>query len=182
MKNLFLALATLAMFACNAPQAGENESTGDSSQTSLEQTQAAEVLEADKLLADMDAFSAKNVAVKGLVVHVCKHGGKKLHLVGTDGEKKLIVDATDVLGSFERELEGSDVVIEGTLEETRIDEATLAAREAEIKANHTEDIDDEHVQEELAAIAKQREEVQASEKGYVSRFRLQATKLSKSGI
>ena len=56
------------------------------------------------------------VEIRGMVVHVCKHGGKKMFIVGEDPEKRVKINATDKVSVFEPELEGSVVSVKGVIE------------------------------------------------------------------
>lgn len=71
-------------------------------------------------------------------MHVCKHGGKRMFIIGTDPENRIQVKAGDAISSFVETLEGSDVVIHGFVDELRIDEAYLTQWENELKADNPE--------------------------------------------
>ena len=65
-------------------------------------------------------YAAKNVGkeveVSGMVVHVCKHGGKKMFLIGEDPEKRVKITVSEKVSVFEPELEGSVVSVKGIIE------------------------------------------------------------------
>ena len=54
-------------------------------------------------------FATENVGgqveTKGMVVHVCKHGGKKMYIIGDDPEKRVKITASDKVSVFEPELD-----------------------------------------------------------------------------
>ncbi len=58
----------------------------------------------------------KEVEVSGMVVHVCKHGGKKMFLIGEDPEKRVKITTSEKVSVFEPELEGSVVSVKGVIE------------------------------------------------------------------
>jgi hypothetical protein len=58
----------------------------------------------------------KEVEIKGMVVHVCKHGGKKMFIVGEDPEKRVKINASEKVSVFEPEIEGSVVSVKGIIE------------------------------------------------------------------
>jgi hypothetical protein len=58
----------------------------------------------------------KEVEIKGMVVHVCKEGGKKLFIVGQDPEMRVKITTSDKVSVFEPELEGSTIVVQGIIE------------------------------------------------------------------
>jgi hypothetical protein len=65
-------------------------------------------------------FAAENVGkeveIKGMVVHVCKHGGKKLFIVGNDPEMRVKITTSEKINVFEPELEGSTILVQGIIE------------------------------------------------------------------
>lgn len=58
-------------------------------------------------------YMDQKVEMEGLVVHVCKHGGKKMFLVGDNPDVRVKIDASDEVTVFGPELEGSTVVVQG---------------------------------------------------------------------
>lgn len=75
----------------------------------------------------------KEVEISGTIVHVCNHGGKRAHIIGTDPEVKVKLECTDEVAKFEREAEGSEVLATGTVDALVIDETYLNNWESEIK-------------------------------------------------
>jgi hypothetical protein len=76
----------------------------------------------------------KEVEIQGLVVHVCKHGGKKLFIVGDDPEKRVKITASDKVSVFAPELEGSTIWVQGIVEpltEEELPEAEKASQDAD---------------------------------------------------
>ena len=109
-----LVLLALVAFACNTQQKDENT-----------------VFTVNSLLAEADAHIDSVIFIEGLVSHVCKHGGEKLHLMDVDSTN-IRVDAGDKIVKFDETLEGSTVIVEGYLRELRIDEEYLQEWEAEL--------------------------------------------------
>jgi len=58
----------------------------------------------------------KEVGVKGMVIHVCRHGGKKMFLIGEDPDVRIKITASDKVSSFNTDLEGSIVMVNGIVE------------------------------------------------------------------
>ncbi|MBP6870648.1 MAG: hypothetical protein KBC43_01455 [Bacteroidales bacterium] len=56
------------------------------------------------------------VEIKGMVIHVCRHGGKKMFIIGEDPEMRVKINASDKVSVFEPEVEGSVVVVNGVIE------------------------------------------------------------------
>ena len=133
-KSIFIlaAVALLAMVSCNN-KAKENQN---------QESAATVALSVDDILAEGDSLVGKTVTVEGVCTHICKHGGKKLFMMGTDDTKMLRAEACE-LGSFPAEVVNSLVSVTGTLEEDRIDEATIQRMEEQYKNQSGEKHGDE---------------------------------------
>lgn len=111
-------------------------SCGDNSNKNKEQASAEEVtpaaLEVDQVLADPDSLVGDTIKVEGICTHICKHGGGKIFLMGSDDTKTLRVEAGESIGSFPQETVNSIVRVTGVLVEDRIDEDYLAQWESQI--------------------------------------------------
>jgi hypothetical protein len=86
----------------------------------------------EAVLADASPFVEKTVAIKGTVVHVCRHGGQRLFIVGENGEDRFRITVGENISEFDIELEGSMIEVNGVVKELIIDETYLAEWEAEI--------------------------------------------------
>ena len=112
LKRIFvIALVIGAAVACNNPK--QEEATAIA--TAEFETMAGDLLD-------------KTVTVEGTVMHVCKHGGKKMFI--SDDRVKII--ASDKIAAFDTELEGSDVIIKGIIRE---EAAPVLAEDTEM-TNH----------------------------------------------
>jgi len=78
----------------------------------------------------------KEVEIQGMVVHVCKHGGKKLFIIGEDPEKRVKITTSDKVSVFEPELEGSTIMVKGIIEPIA-EEELPEAEKANQDADHT---------------------------------------------
>jgi hypothetical protein len=90
----------------------------------------------DDFSANPDLYADKQIEITGTATHVCKEGGKRLFIIGTDPEQRVKIETGKELSSFPVELEGSDVVVTGTVSKLVVDEAYLTNWENEIKANN----------------------------------------------
>ena len=104
-----------------------------------------EVVELPTLaLADFDAnageFLDKEIQVKGIVDHVCKHGGKKLLLVNDEGDVHVESEAR-----FDDAMVGDEVAINGIVTEFRVDEAYLLKKEEDNLQSHKDGTDSKDV-------------------------------------
>ena len=149
-----------------------------------------EEISIESLMASIDNYIDKDLIVSGTVSHVCSHGGKRLFLIAENPDIVIKVIPNDEIGVFSKDLEGSKVNVYGKVKEIRIDEAYIAEMEEEMRAGveseaaHTHDgtHDGEHKTAELDStqlekIAEMRLEVTESEKGYISQYWIEATKV-----
>ena len=82
-------------------------------------------MEVDNLLADAEKLTGGKVTVEGVCTHICRHGGRKIFLMGTDDTQVIRIEAGEKIGSFKPECVNNVVRVTGTLVEDRIDEAYL---------------------------------------------------------
>lgn len=133
MKHILLrALAVaLACGACASVSCGGNAST----KAKTRQTEAARpaALEIDELLASADSLAGKTVTIEGVCTHTCRHGARKIFLMGSDDTQTVRVESGE-LGSFDPQCVNRIVRVTGTLDEQRVDEAYLVAWEEQTKA------------------------------------------------
>ncbi len=140
MKNyrlIFIAAIALVAFTiqgCNSKKQ-KNSDPAKTEQTSLA---SQKILQVDDLLKEAEAMSGKEVEIEGICTHICKHGGKKIFLMGSDDTKTIRIEAGKEFGNFKPETVNNVVRVKGTLVEDRIDEAYLVQWEEKIKAQPEE--------------------------------------------
>lgn len=106
MKNLALiGLFSLMLFGCG--------NTKKQQEASVEQPKEAVVLSVDDLYSNAVDLVDKEVVVKGTVMHVCKEGGGRCFLMGTNEDINIRVEAGEKIGAFDQEQMGSDLEIVG---------------------------------------------------------------------
>jgi hypothetical protein len=140
----------------------------------------------DQVMENMQTYVDKDLVIVGTVNHVCSHGGKRMFIMGENPDVAIKITPNEEIGVFEKELEGSHVVVTGVLKELRIDEAYVANLEAEIAeggdneavhdhsgGNHDEEAEED---EKKAQFEAMRSEIAESENGYYSQFWIEATK------
>lgn len=76
-------------------------------------------------------YSGQKVSLKGTVVHVCKHGGKRMFIISDDPDKRVKILSTEKSGVFNAEMEGSDVSVTGIVSVQEITKASLAKMRSE---------------------------------------------------
>ena len=92
-------------------------------------------LTVDEFNTKASELADKEVEISGTIVHVCKHGGKRAHIIGTNPDVKVKLQCTDETAKFEREAEGNDIVAKGIVDALVIDEEYLNKWETEINAS-----------------------------------------------
>ncbi len=140
MKNYRLIfIATIALVAFTI-QGCNSKKQKNSDPVKTEQTNLAsqKILQVDDLLKEAEAMSGKEVEIEGICTHICKHGGKKIFLMGSDDTKTIRIEAGKEFGNFKPETVNNVVRVKGTLVEDRIDEAYLVQWEEKIKAQTEE--------------------------------------------
>ena len=113
------------VFACNNPKKSDNDLSDESAESPVE------VVMVDQILENPEAYADKKVKVEGLVTHVCRHSGKRLHLTSKSSSNMIRIEAAEGINQFQRELEGNDIIVEGIFHRQIIDEDYLARWENE---------------------------------------------------
>lgn len=99
-----------------------------------------EILSVDSVLSNADALYNDTIMVKGVCKHLCKHGGKKAFLIGSDTTLFLRCDATDAIGgAFAVDCPGKELTVVGVLTPITLTKSEIEARvAAEIAAAEAE--------------------------------------------
>lgn len=117
----FVAVLAFVISACsNSNQNKEEKVVAEKSSQ-----EAVKVINVADLLANPKEYDGKEVVITGTATHVCRHSGKRLHLMGSDEKTKIRIEAGEI-GQFERELEGSDIIATGIFHREVIDEEYMA--------------------------------------------------------
>lgn len=148
-----LIILLVIAFACN--EKPQSDSTSENADIEKVET----IVLVDQLLEDPDTYVGKVVEIEGLVTHVCKHSGKRLHLTSTASNEMIRVEATGDINQFEKELEGSDVRITGKVQKLVIDEDYLSKWENEMTSKG-EDHDHSHDEEKEEQLNNMRERLE----------------------
>ncbi len=128
-------------------------------------------------------FTNNRITVEGMVTHVCRHGGKRLHLSASGSDLKLRVRTGENVPPFKRSLEGTTIRISGKISEERFDQAYLEKlKQGETKKESHEEHNNVPSSSEgvsQAYINELEQRIKSSEKGYISQYWLTAEKVSK---
>lgn len=189
MKKLLFILIAIAFVAVSC----EN-----TTKKTEENTKTTEVVNDDIVnvnMADYDSLVGdlvgKQIAITGLVDHVCTHGGQKMFIVDPNSDARIKVTPNEDLAAFNTDLVGETVKITGIVEEMRVDEDYLKEWEEEINqgmigegegkkesADPKDHGDNEAASSELDQIARMRAQIAESEKGYLSFYSIMASDFS----
>lgn len=129
MKKLLILL--LLSTSCVFMTGCGNRNAKKAAQT--EEAQQVETIDVDKLLAQAEELNGKEVSIEGICRHICKHGGRKAFLMGSNDTKIIRVEAGEQIGAFTEECVNSLLKVKGTMVEDRIDEAYLTKWEEQVK-------------------------------------------------
>ena len=133
-KNILMLSAIIAT-ALSITSCGNKAQKANEDTTTTEQ--AAAGMEVDSLLANAETLAGQEITVQGVCTHTCKHGAKKIFLMGSDDTQTIRVEA-GVLGQFDTKCVNSIVSVTGKLMEQRIDENYLQNWEKQVKAQNAE--------------------------------------------
>lgn len=174
MKKLFILLFISLIFSACQSDAPKEEATMD------EPAIEAVTISFDQFKVDPEQYVDKYVKIEGTCVHTCKHGGKKMHMVGADPDYTVKVLASETVPMFDKELEGSKVTVEGYVRAQRIDKAYLNNWESELKQDiekqkESGEVNEEH-HESMMQIANMRKELEESGKEQISYYSIECSK------
>lgn len=123
--------------------------TGCSSKSSSE-TAEADTVTVDSILANPDSYVGQTVTIEGVVSHLCKHGGRKAFLLGSDENSMIRCDATAEMGNvFRQETIHQPLRVTGVVMESRLDENTIRQLEQD-RQGQLERIAEQQGEEEAA--------------------------------
>jgi hypothetical protein len=174
-KVLGILAITAIMFSCGNKEQKKEEACCNKEKATVT---------VDKVMEDMASYVDKNIVIVGTVNHVCSHGGKRMFIMGENPDVAIKITPSEEIGVFEKELEGSHVMVTGVVKELRIDEAYVANLEnddAESEAMHdhsggTHEETEEAAKEKQHQLDAMREKIAQSETGYYSQFWIEASK------
>lgn len=125
-------------------------SCGNKTENSIEETVA---LSVDTVVANPEAFLGDTITIEGVVSHLCKHGGKKAFLLGSNENTMIRCEATpDMGGYFPQETIHKPLSVTGVLVESRLTEDDVKNMEAQ-QAERVKMIAEQAGEEQAAAVA-----------------------------
>jgi hypothetical protein len=143
-KLLFFGVVTILFFGCGMQSKNQ--------QKTEEKPVEAVVLTVDELYQNAAEMADKEVVVKGTVMHVCKQGGARCFLMGSNEDINIRVEAGEKIGAFTQEQMGSEVEIAGILKvvKTEADAHNPGKEHGEGEAETTEDAATENAHKVIA--------------------------------
>ncbi len=184
-KTLFLVsiISLLIFSACNSGTNNGNTSDQDSSIVETDDIPMLSIITLDE---NAEQYVDKKIKVAGTVSHICKHGGKKMHLFEAPVDS---ITVTVITGeSFDADLEGSDVIVTGMMKEERITAEEINGMEEEYRIECDGSIVKEDAKnegnngnniEKKEQIDYYKELLEESGKGYISFFSIEFIELEK---
>jgi len=159
-KNLFFIVLLAVLFAaCGGSQKPAEQNTTDQDTVAVAPVEVSIA----EFISNTGDIVGKEIVIEGTVNHVCQHGGKRMFLIDTASQETVKVVTGENLASFNTDLEGTDVIVKGIVEELRIDEAYLVEWEKELAENETQEHGDGHGEGEKGEAADQGEHIAAIE-------------------
>ena len=114
MKNLIaIGVLVLVLFSCSNQNKNGNEAVSEDIKSE------AVVYSIDDLYTNAENLVDKEIVIEGTVMHVCKHGGERCFLMGSNEDVNIRIEAGEKIGAFSQEQMGSDLVISGVLKEVK---------------------------------------------------------------
>ena len=146
-KNvLFILMATALLWSCGGQNTAKQEQTNVQEQEVIAEAPTVVAIADFKDMAEL--LLGKEIILEGTVIHVCKHGGKKMFITADDPDVRIKITAGEESVSFDTELEGSYVKIHGIVEQMETDEmgeGKLAGEGEGEESKHEEDADHENI-------------------------------------
>jgi len=141
MKKLALfTVFAVILFSCGNQQ-NQKQADGDVEKE-------VKVLTVDELYKNASDLEDREVLVKGTVMHVCKHGGQRCFIMGSNEDINIRIEAGEKIGAFSQELMGSDVEIVGVLKQVKTQ--ADAHNPGEHEDEHKEDSETENAHQIIA--------------------------------
>ncbi len=175
-KLIYTLVAALTIVSCAGNGSNSNKNSATTSSSATRTASGEKIYTIVELLEDGQKMADKEVTVKGVVTHTCKHSGRRCFIVGDDQKTSFRIEAKGEIGGFNRELTGSELAVTGMLRENRLTAEYLNAWEDKVKEREgKEDGSAESCDAETRNIAAMREWMTKNKRDYYSVFFLDGT-------
>ena len=140
-RNLLMILLVAAItIACGSQNTANQEQTTQEEEIVVEQPTVVALADfKDKA----ESLLGKEVILEGSVIHVCKHGGKKMFITADDPDVRIKIITGEETVSFDTELEGSYIKVLGIVE--AIEAEVVDEGELHEEGEHEEDADHKNI-------------------------------------
>jgi len=153
MQKSFLLLILLVLAAsCNQNTRQVQDENPAEEQVKLIAAKIPELLETP------GEYQDKEVAIEGMVTHVCRHGGQKCFVVAEDGETQIRIVPGGNIDEFKVEMEGSRVAIKGIFRVQTAQQNQEHIEDHEVQEHHDQEMG--HSQAEKAEYYIEAKELQ----------------------
>ena len=100
----------------------------------------------DELYENSAELEGKEITVKGIVMHVCKQGGGRCFLMGSNENFNIRIEAGEKIGAFRQEQMGNELTIRGIFKEvkTAADAHNPSREHADTDHEHDEQAEEAH--------------------------------------
>lgn len=129
MRIAILFMLSIMVASCN--QSGQKTKGVETGKT--EEIIAATI---EELLANPAEYVDMEVAITGMVTHVCRHGGQKCFVLADDGETQIRLVPGGDIDEFKIELEGSTLAVKGKFRVLAPEQAEEHLADHESKEHH----------------------------------------------
>ena len=134
MKKILTAVALLLSVGFTACQNGQKPAETSEADSVVVATAETSAVTPEKIMAEGATLVNQTVEVKGMITHVCKHGGKKCSIIGEDPNLFIQVMVGGEMEVFTQEQIGTNITVKGTVKERQITKEMIAQQEEALKA------------------------------------------------
>jgi len=167
MKKYLILLAALVMFV--ACKNGEDKGEVKADKNTTEEVKVVHMVDLKDFDNEAVKYVDQEVITKGIVDHVCRHGGKKLFLVSDDAD--LHIEGEE---RFDENLIGSEIEVKGIVREFKVDEGYCLQMEEDAIKSHSEgDSTDEMLEGKKADIAYYRDSMKVAGVDHLSYYSME---------
>lgn len=170
---LFVFILSLFMASCQQ----ENKTANNDNANLKNKTERTIYLSVNQLYGMVDSLAGKIVNVSGMIEHVCKHGGKRFKIIGTEGFQELKIELGSKFSPFEPTAVGSTAKIVGLLTPNEMNAEMVKEWEEKMKKNHEGEEGSTHFKEELAYIQSIHKKIKDGEIPFYTAYSVIAKKI-----
>ena len=157
MKKFLFILTAFILIAASCTNKGQSP-----------ESKSSVVYDADTLFSIAKMHIDLPIAISGYVTHTCQHSGKRCFLTGDKQKRSVRVEAKGDIVSFDRELTGSKLIVNGIMRERRLTQTEIKEMEINLNEQIEEDGMTETCAEELANITEMKDWMEDKGKDYYS--------------